>query len=161
MNKKFFRSVLFLIAVLFGSSVFLYADLTAKLELRAEVDTQMEISVSAEPAAQNLPVGSGAAEGLLIGTVTERSNSTTGYTVTVVSDNQSKLINQDSSYFILYTITYGTIEVDLSSGSAVVVNTNSMQDTGETTREIRISFSADDIPADIYTDTLTFVMAAK
>lgn len=162
MNSRNFRVFVFLIPLLFNSSVYVHADLTANLELRAEVDTEMEISVSAEPTAQNLPAENKTnAEGLLIGIAAERSNSENGYTVTIVSDNQSKLVSPETTYSIAYTINYGTIEVDLSTGSALVVDTNAIPSSGEVTREIRITYTIDELPPNIYTDTLTFIMAAK
>jgi len=161
-TSVFLRKIIILVILLVVSSSGLFAELTARLDLRVEVDPVMDISVSAEPVAQNLPAEKGtSAEGLLIGIVTEQSNNETGYTVTVVSDNLSRLANPENTHFILYTISYGTIEVDLTSGSALVIDTNSIQGTGEVTREIRISYVVEDIPPDVYADTLTFIMAVK
>lgn len=160
MKKKLLLSLFILLLCAF--STLQAASDSAKLELRAQIEEVLQIVVDADSIADNMVVSlDDTIEDLLVGTVTERTNSKTGYTVTIKSDNASLLVNEDGSMAIPYTVIYGESIIDLSGGSSTVVDTNSRTTAAGTIREVRISYTTQDIRADVYEDILTFVISSK
>jgi len=159
MIKKSFAAVFLFFCL---GSLMLTAEDSVTLELRVTVEEILEITVDAENVADNMVVSiDDALNELLVGTVTERTNSRTGYTVTIRSENASLLVNSDSSFTIPYTVTYGNEVIDLSGGSKIVVDTTSTTPASGSTREVKVSYTTQDVRADVYEDILTFVISSK
>jgi hypothetical protein len=111
---------------------------------------------------------------LVVATVLEESNHTTGYTVTLVSANafaagngQARLMSTDvdNSHGIDYTMFYGPgsgTAVTLASGSAIVTSTAGAASDNSTDNNLGISYTGNGfLNADTYTDTLTLTIANK
>ena len=110
----------------------------------------------------------------LIATVNERSNSATGYTVSITSQNLANDLGGATEPYFLHSDTAGTLTYSLtyggsapgpwSSGTAEVTNTNSTSAAapGWVSKELRISYSGSPaLPAGDYEDILTLTISAK
>ncbi len=69
---------------------------TATLLLKGTVPQVLSIAVTAEPVASNLPLAT-TQSNTKVASVNERSNSNTGYKVTISSANQGKLVRSGGS----------------------------------------------------------------
>lgn len=143
---------LIVLYLLLTSNVF--AGTTANLTLRGTVPAVISITLSAEAGATTLDLSSTATD-LLVGAVDERSNSLTGYTISITSLNAGHLKNGTADQ-LAYTLKYDGVLVNLSSTSTaktvfsggVFYNTSNME----------ISYTgkaATDMVAGDYSDTLT------
>ncbi len=108
----------------------------------------------------------------LIATVNERSNSATGYTVSVTSYNLENDSGGATAPFFLhssgtgslgYSLTYdGTLVGGWSSGSAFITDSNATTLPEWLSKELRISYSGSPVlPAGDYEDILTLTISAK
>lgn len=108
----------------------------------------------------------------LIATVNERSNSATGYTVTLRSANlAADLSGATEPYFahtsatgtLEYTLTYGgTAVTGWTSGASVVTDSVSTTTPEWLSKELRISYTGSALlPAGDYEDVLTITISAK
>jgi len=138
-----------------------FAGTTASLVLKGVIAPILDISLTSESLATNLPLDQQVSN-QKVGTLTEKSNSGSGYKVTALSTNRGKLVRgNDSANGIDYQLTYNGNSVTLSSSTASTVGTYSSR--GSSDRELKISYSkpADYLPAGEYTDTVTFTIAAN
>ncbi|TVQ28420.1 MAG: hypothetical protein EA382_01995 [Spirochaetaceae bacterium] len=107
----------------------------------------------------------------LIATIHERSNSATGYTVTLSSANLTADSGQPGPFFLHgggserlpYSLTYGgAAVVGWSGGAAVVTDSDGITASGWLTRELRIAYAGSDtLAAGDYQDVLTVTISAK
>ncbi len=107
----------------------------------------------------------------LIANVHERSNSATGFTVTLTSTNLAADTAQPGPFFLhsgdserlAYSLTYGGVAVaGWSDGTAVVTDTDGITASGWLIRALRISYAGSDtLAAGDYQDVLTVTISAK
>lgn len=150
----------FLTFTLLLMTVQAFAGTTATLLLKGTVPQILDVAVTAEVVASNLPL-TVSQTATKVATVRESSNSNTGYKISITSANQGKLIRASGTEQFLYSLAYDGASVNLSSAvvlkrpgaSAVSVNKN-----------VTISYtgvpSASMVAGD-YTDTVTFTIAAN
>jgi len=110
--------------------------------------------------------------GRLLATVNERSNSSTGYTVSVRSANLAADVSGATEPYFAHTSATGTLEYTLTYGGSAVAGwasgVSTVTDSVSTTapewlsRELRISYSGSaTLPAGDYEDILTITISAK
>lgn len=154
------------IAVLLCSPAF--ANTSATLILEGTVPGILDISVAAAAVSANLDLGSNAS--FVVASVTERSNKRAGYTVTLSSENAvgagsdvpflkgQEVTNTDT---LEYSLTYAGIPVELSAGSAIITDVSTKTPSSGSVKPLGISYVGDFLYEDVYSDTLTFTIAAK
>jgi len=157
-----------------------HAATTGSVQLEGTLAAVLEIAVSAASAASSIDLSVDASSGITVATVTEKSNSAGGYTVTVTSSNLSGgdcataapcLLGQDGDNDdeLSYTISYDGVTVSsFTNGAATVTDTTIGQtaadrvNDGTSGKAVQISYdgSTSFLAADTYQDTLTFTIAA-
>ena len=137
-----------------------FASTTGTLLLNGTVPAVLSIDVSAEAVASNLPLDTTQTD-TKVATITEISNSNTGYNVSISSANEGQLVHESvSSSVINYTLKYDGAIVDLSGDSFSYPTAASVN----VQRDVDISYTGID-HADLiqgtYSDTVTFTIAAN
>jgi hypothetical protein len=165
MKTKLNRKSIALVALIALASIPTFAATNGSLLLSGVVAPQTAITVTADPNASNLPVGT-TVTGMIVATVNELSNNKAGYTVSLSSANGGLLkeasgVTAGLNDTVPYTLSYAGTPVTFSSGSAVISNVSQRTSGSGTTNNLAISFSSAFLNADSYTDTLTFTIAAK
>ena len=112
-----------------------------------------------------------AVSNLVIGTVTELSNDTAGYKVTISSanalaklSNTASLTSTTTPDFLPYTIEYGGTAVTFASGvGPVITSASTKTPLAGIVRNITVSFdgTAANLSSGFYSDTLTFTIIAN
>ncbi len=131
------------------------------LTLSGTVPQRVDILVNAQSGATTLDLSTSQAD-YLVATVREKSNSATGYKVSLSSANSGNLVNGRS--MISYTAKYNTSGVTLSSTPQTITNVTSQSSPITTTKNFNISYTgADelDLMQGVYSDTLTFSIVAN
>lgn len=132
------------------------AGTTAILYLKGTVPYILDISIAPESTATNLDL-SQSYTNLLVATLSERSNSLTGYTVTITSANQGKLMN--GTAFVPYQLSYGDNNVNLINGEILTWDFTS---AAPVNRNIKVTYTGSEtLAAGDYTDTVTFTIASN
>lgn len=130
------------------------------LLLKGNVPSRLSIQVSAEAIASNLPLDT-TQTNTKVATVLEKSNSNSGYKVTISSANQGALVRDNGSEQFPYTLSYDGSALDLSSD---VEQVHSSAAAVAASKDLEISYTGVD-PEDMvegdYTDTITFSIAAN
>jgi hypothetical protein len=134
---------------------------TGTLLLRGTVPRLLEITVSPEAIASTLPLDT-TQSNTLVAVVNEKSNSKTGYNVSISSANLGKLVHEsETSSVVNYNLSYDGNAVDLAAGD---VFTYSGAGANNNNRNVNISYTGIDhdllIEGD-YSDTVTFTIAAN
>ena len=147
---------LLLLSLLLTTSTF--AATTGTLILKGTVPQLLDILVTPEPFATTLPLSTTQADSL-VAEVRERSNSATGYTVSVSSANLGKLVHETVlTSTVNYSLKYNGQTVNLLTGS-----TFSELTRGVKNRDVEISYTGVpeiDLTEGEYTDTVTFTIVA-
>lgn len=131
----------------------------------------VDIYAEREPGIRSMDLTTSASN-RLIATVNERSNSATGYTVTITSANlASDSTGATGPFFahtagggsLAYSLTYGSSSVGpWSGGVALVVDSGSITAPGWISRELRISYTGSPtLDAGDYEDRLILTISAK
>jgi hypothetical protein len=133
------------------------------IALSGSVSATCSLTVTTASAASSLPVTT-KVTGTTIATVVEKSNASSGYTVSLSSANGWLLAG--SSQSLAYALSYGGTAVDTSTAAGVATTlTNSTSTTASAgiSRTLAISFDGASslLPSGDYTDTLTISIAAK
>lgn len=145
---------------LFSLTLSSFAATSDTLLLKGVVPSRVSISVEAESIASNLPLDI-SQTGTKVATVTEKSNSNTGYKVSISSSNGGKLVRESGSEQFPYSLSYNGSSLDLSDSveqvhsSAAAVNTD---------KEVTISYtgvSSEDMVEGTYSDIVTFAISAN
>jgi hypothetical protein len=134
---------------------------TATLVLKGTVPAVLSISLVAETLATNLPLTQTQAASK-VATVTESSNSASGYKVTISSINAGKLVRANGTEQFPYTLSYGS-QAGINLTSQYVAS-NPQGSAVNRTQDVKISYQgvpAEQMVAGDYTDTLTFTIAAN
>ena len=164
LTKKTIVALFVALFVLVGGTAFGINTLT----LQGTVAQILTVDVVANGNANTLDLISAQTD-LLVATVTEKSNSVTGYTITLASANAAAATatlngttggNTDN---LTYTIEYGSAPVGLTLGAATVTDTTGKTAATGDVKNVTISFDGTGsfLSADTYEDTLTFTIAAK
>jgi hypothetical protein len=145
---------------------------TGTLGLTGNVPKIVSITVADEAIASNLDLTQDVS-GLLVATVTERSNVQAGYTVTVESSNAAAAGTSEGFFesgatgnndTLTYSVTYGGNAVSYSGGGAAqVTDAGDKTAAGGNSNEVRISYqgASANLYNGTYSDTLTFTITAK
>jgi hypothetical protein len=147
-----------LTALLMTASSASFAGTTATLLLKGTIQQILDISVSADTVASTLDLTTTQAA-TRVARVTEKSNSNSGYKVTISSANLGKLKNGAAVFN--YTLSYNGSALNLA---APVVQTNSAAAAVTVQKDVNISYTGvpqDQLVAGDYTDTVTFTIAAN
>jgi hypothetical protein len=137
-----------------------FAGTTATLVLKGNIPQILDISVSPETIASNLPLSS-TQSNTKIATVKESSNSNTGYKVSISSANQGKLVRASGTESFDYALAYDGQTLNLSSS---VVLTRSGASAVAVHKNVAISYTgveSSSMVAGDYTDSVTFTIAAN
>lgn len=154
--KKFF-----VIALATAMTTSAFAATSGTLLLKGIVPRLVSIVVTAETIAANLPLNT-TQSNTKVAEVNEKSNSNTGYKVTISSANAGKLVHQSvSSSSVNYTLRYNNSAVNLASAQTI---TYSSAASVNATRNVDISYTGvphENLIEGNYQDTITFTIAAN
>lgn len=149
-----------LLALLSLTSLSAFAATTATLQLKGIVPSVVSISVAPETIATSLPLDI-TQSNTRVAKVTEKTNATNGYKVTVESVNKGKLVRSGGQEQFSYSLTYNGQGVNLQSAQAISYSSSVK---GEQVRDVNISYQgvpAESMVAGDYIDTVTFSIAAN
>jgi hypothetical protein len=158
MNMK---TAITMIALLLSTSVF--AASTGTLVISGTVAPINDLSITVDAAANNLNI-TGGEVGKKVATVSETSNSLTGYSISMRSANGSQLKHTvDSSKQTSYTVSYdGGAYTTLSTSDQVVKNSGSLSGLTSDSSEVKVNVVAHPTaPAGVYSDTITISISAN
>lgn len=134
---------------------------TGSLLLKGSVPRLLDITVTANSTASALPLNT-TQTNTLVAVVNEKSNSNTGYKVSISSGNLGKLVHQSvASSSINYTLRYNSQSVNLATGQTF---TYSSAAAANNNRNVDISYTGvahDLLIEGDYSDTVTFTIAAN
>lgn len=142
------------------SSVSAFAQSQATLILKGEVNRQLSISILADNLAGNLPLDV-SQNGTRVARVQEKSNSKTGYKVSIDSANDGVLKRTSGNQTFPYSLAYNGQTLDLTQ---VVEVSYPAASAVTQIRDLNISYTgvpADQMVAGEYTDTITFSISAN
>lgn len=133
---------------------------SADLILRGVVAPILEVSIAHEPLASSLPLDR-QVNNEKVGTITETSNSATGYKIKARSANAGKLVNTSHiNSFVNYSLTYGGNNVPMNSSATQVYTTSNLR--GTYSKDLKISYNQpSNLSAGSYEDTVTFTIEAN
>lgn len=133
---------------------------SADLLLKGVVAPILEVSIAHETLASNLPLDR-QVNNEKVGTITETSNSPTGYKIKARSAKGGKLVNaSDVNSFVSYSLTYQGSNVPLSTSATQVYTTSNLR--GTYSKDLNISYNQpSDLSAGSYEDTVTFTIEAN
>jgi len=156
------KSKLIIVAVLVCAlAIPVLADTSATLYLSGTVAKSASISVTSALGASSLNLLSTPSSAITVGTLTEVCNSTSGYTVSVQSANGGSLKgaisgNTDS---VAYSFYQNGSAVTLSTSSTNMITASSK--TSGANQTLTLNYTGNPaLTADVYSDTLTFTIAA-
>ncbi len=136
-----------------------FAAISGDLILSGLVPELISISVDAESIASSLPLDTTQSD-TLVAQVNEKSNSNTGYNVSISSANLGNLIHESvSSSSIAYSLKYDGSTVDLANGDQFDFNSAASVDT---TKDVEISYTGvphESLIEGSYSDTVTFTIS--
>lgn len=133
---------------------------TGTLLLKGTVLAKLSITVTPEPIALALPLETSQTD-TKVAEVNEKSNSSTGYKVTISSANAGNLVRTSGTELFPYTLKYDSVALNLASA---VVETHSGSSAVDVNKDVTISYTgvpAEEMVAGDYTDTITFTIAAN
>lgn len=133
---------------------------TGTLLLKGSVAPKLSIEVTPEAIASTLPLDISQTN-TIVASVREKSNSNTGYKVTISSSNLGNLKRSSGTELFPYTLKYNNVALNLASP---VVNSHPSASSVNVTKDVAISYTgvpAEDMVAGDYTDTVTFTIAAN
>jgi hypothetical protein len=139
----------------------IFAATTATLQLKGTIAPILSIAIAPETIATSLPLDTSQTN-TKIATVTERSNNSNGYSVTIVSTNLGKLV-RNATTFVNYTMTYDNQVISLGSPSGSTFS-NVFTNAAPVNKDIKISYTALNenlaVSGD-YVDVVTFTITAN
>jgi hypothetical protein len=137
-----------------------YAGTSATLLLKGTIPQLLDISVTPETVAANLPLTI-TQSNTKVASVREQSNSNTGYRVSISSSNQGKLVRVSGSEQFPYSLSYDGQSLNLASA---VTLTRSGASAVTVNKDVTISYTGavdSSMVAGDYTDNVTFTIAAN
>lgn len=146
------------------TSVSLYAAPTVDLYLQGEIAAINDLTIVPTPNSTALNLTAGEVN-RNVATVTETSNSLTGYSITIRTANGSQLNHTalGATYNVPYTVTYdGVVTPPLTTSDQVVKVVPTLTTLTTDTSDILVSFPAQaNLPSGFYTDVVTISIAAN
>lgn len=139
-----------------------FAATTGTLLLQGLVAQKISVFVTSQAIASTLDLSTSQTD-LVVATMNEKSNSKSGYKMTISSVNLSKLKRTDGLEVLSYTMKYNGSAVALSSAAGSTI-TNSSASSVNINRNVSISYtgiSAELMVEGTYADTVTFTIAAN
>lgn len=152
------RSLLLLTLSFFTANAM--AATSATLLIKGNVPDIMSIQITPEVVASNLPLNQ-TQTNTKLAMVQEKSNSSTGYKVTIGSANNGKLVRSNGTEEFPYTLSYNSQPLDLN-GPVMIENPEVAAVTKN--REVTISYTGvaeEQMVAGDYGDTITFTISAN
>lgn len=150
------------LAVLAALSFSAVAATSDNLKLKGKVPKKLSILVTPDPIALNLDLEA-SPTALLVASVNEKSNSSSGYKITADSLNDGKLVNQDdTTQSVTYSMTYDGNAVNLATVSDV--KTVSAPGVYDDNSDVKIAYTGAPHESRVegsYTDTITFTISAN
>lgn len=156
MKKLLFLSMIFVTISTQAAST------TGTLNLIGIVPKKVDITVTPKTVASSLNLETTASD-LSVATLTGKSNSPAGYTITIASTNLGKLINSGSAAPLANEVTY-TMKLDSTSVDLTTSTVLSFTGQAPFTKDVNISYTgvdASDYKVGNYTDSITFTIAAN
>lgn len=132
---------------------------SASLNLKGKVASILAISLVPESVALTLPLDITQTD-TLVGTVNERSNSGTGYKVTITSDNAGNLKRTNGVEVFAYSLKYNGTVLNLAS-PVVEVHPAVAVDVFKSVSISYTGIPASQMIAGTYTDKVTFTIAVN
>ncbi len=148
------------LATLFSTQAM--AATSGTLLLQGVVAKKVSIVVTPESVASALNLEASQTD-LKVASVNERSNSKTGYKVTITSANLGKLKRTDGPEVFNYTMKYGGAAVGLSSSAGSVFN-NASTSVVNVNKDLAISYTGalnETMIEGTYSDTITLNIASN
>lgn len=163
MTAKTLRKALIGAALVLLASTPLFAQVTdsGSITLQGTVPALAQITVTPIAGFDSLDLTTSQSN-LGVATVNEKSNVTTGYTVTLTSANNGSFVGLDSGNgdTLAYSISYGGSTVTLTSGSATVTTASARTGAAGVDKTLAISYTGAFLNADTYQDTITLTISA-
>lgn len=154
--KKFFT-----LALLTTITTTAFAATSGTLLLKGIVPRLVNITVTAETIAANLPLNTSQTN-TKVATVNEQSNSNTGYKVSIASANAGKLVHSTvASSSVAYTLRYNSTAVNLAAAQTITYASSASVNAN---RNVDISYTGvphENLIEGNYQDTITFTIAAN
>lgn len=138
-----------------------FAATSGNLTLRGTVALVHSLTLTAESGAVLLDLSQNAVD-LKVATINEKSNSSSGYKISVSSTNAGKLVRAGGTESVTYTMKYGGSAVSLATATDVVIS--STAGLANANKDVTISFTgaaADTMVQGAYEDTVSFTIAAN
>ena len=139
-----------------------FAATTGSLLLQGVVAQKISLVVSAQAAASTLDLTTSQAD-LSVASVNEKSNSKTGYKITITSANLGNLKRTDGADVFSYSMKYDGSAVSLSTVAGTTI-TNSAASAVNSNKAVTISYTGvaeESMVEGTYADTVTFSIAAN
>lgn len=135
-----------------------FAATTASITLKGVIAQKLDIAITSESAATNLPLTANQTD-LKVGTATEISNAANGFKITATSTNAGRLKHSSGNAYFGYTMKYGGQQLNLANGSDSISTNGAVNRT----RDISVSYQADQagLLAGNYEDVVTFSITAN
>lgn len=118
----------------------------------------MGLSLNSEAA--NLPEAAQAG-GQKLATIKEFSNDRAGYKVSLSTANGAKLKDSATGETYAYRLSYGGIQLDFGSGSAIISDAAGATSESGVAKELRISCDASSLQSASAEDTIVITVAAR
>lgn len=151
------KSIIAIISLLFFMQE--ASAMSVNLLLRGTVPRVLELEINNEIITSNLPLNI-TQNNVLIAQVIEKSNSNTGYTISITSVNQGRLVHETNPLeSIVYTLQYNGQPVNLTSPQTFLDLTK-----GRKTRDLTISYigiEQESMLEGQYSDNITFSITAN
>ena len=156
------KYILAMTAILSLTSTVSFGATTGTLLLQGVVAKKVSIDVNPQAIASALDLEVSQTD-LKVATVNEKSNSNTGYKVTITSANLGKLKRSGGAEVFSYSLKYGGSNVSLSSASGTVISSASAS-VANVNKDLNISYTG--VPAETmvegsYSDTVTLNIASN
>lgn len=139
-----------------------FAATTGSLLLQGTVAQKISLAVTAASSASTLDLAVSQTD-LIVASVNEKSNSKTGYQVTITSNNLSNLKRTDGSEVLAYTMKYNGSAIALTTAAGTTI-TDSASSSVNADKDVAISYTgvAPELMVEgTYSDTVTFSIAAN
>jgi hypothetical protein len=139
-----------------------FAATSGTLVLQGVVAQKLSIAVTPATAASSLDLSTSQTN-LTVASINEKSNSKTGYKVTITSANAGNLKRTDGADVFAYTMKYGGTAVGLT-GSGTTFGQSASTGSVNVNKDLAISYTgiaAESMVEGTYADTLTLNIAAN